>query len=241
MQQMMKRMNGMKMRIKRHSRKAWYLLLMILLFQGVPGTAQEQDLQGWARIQLEREVTGDLELALDLQQRMKGNLGVFDRSMITGKADYDLPAGFGISGGVRYQVVKDEAYYDSRYRLNGDLDYDYDLGALELGWRSRIQYGMDDRVRYEEIYDNKLVNRNRAGLSYHIFGTRFTPFGTVEIFRHLNREQGAHFYKMRYEVGVDLLLSTTSELEFFYKLEDEFNVSDPLLAHILGAGLTLKL
>lgn len=232
----------MKMRIERCiDRKVRFLVLMVLLIQGVPGTAQEQDLQGWARVQLERDITDDLELALDLQQRMKGNLGVFDRSMITVKADYDLPAGFGISGGVRYKLVKDEAHYDSRYRLNGDLDYDYDLGALELGWRSRIQYGIDDGLRAEVLYENKLVNRNRAGLSYHIFGTRFTPFGSVEIFRHLNREQGAHFYQIRYELGVELLLSTTSDLELFYKLEDEVNVSDPLLVHILGAKLTLKL
>jgi len=240
-------MNGMMARIeqcvyRKLRLRLRLLVLMVLFVQGVPGTAQDQDLQGWARIQLEREVTGDLELALDLQQRMKGNLGVFDRSMVTGKVDYDLPAGFGVSGGVRYQVVKDEAYYDSRFRLNGDLDYEYDLGTLELGLRSRIQYGMDDHLAEAEVlYENKLVNRNRAGLSYHIFGTRFTPFATAEIYRHLNREQGAQFYKVRYEVGLDLLLSTTSELELFYKLENEFNVSDPLLAHILGAGLTLKL
>src|SRR6056297_387208 len=164
MQQMMKRMNGMMARIEQcvyRKLRLRLLVLMALFVQGVPGTAQDQDLQGWARIQLEREVTGDLELALDLQQRMKGNLGVFDRSMVTGKVDYDLPAGFGISGGVRYQVVKDEAYYDSRFRLNGDLDYEYDLGTLELGLRSRIQYGMDDHLAEAEVlYENKLVNRN---------------------------------------------------------------------------------
>ena len=216
------------------------LLLMISVFS-FKLHAQHQDLQGWSSVEAEWEAGSDLDLSLEIQHRMKGNLRVYDRSMMTGKFGYDLPAGFKITGGLRYQIVKEGDTYASRYRINGDLHYDYPLGPVELGIRSRLQYGIEDQLMDAVYYDNKLVNRNRLELKHHIFGTRFTPYGSAEIFQHLNRQGGALFYKMRYAAGIEVLISTTAEMEVFYMLEDEFNVNNPLLAYIVGIGLEFKI
>jgi len=49
------------------------------------------------------------------------------------------------------------------------------------------------------------------------------------------------FNKMRYKVGTNYELNLKSELSLRYMLEDEFNVVEPLQAHILVLGYSMKL
>jgi hypothetical protein len=223
----------MMIRVCRHS-----LLLLFSLFMILPRlSGQQKDFQTWWELDLHKELSGGFELSAEIEQRFRNNSLQYDRTLITLTGGYTFNSYFDLEAGLRAVAVQTrEQQIQSKFRGHMDATGRYALAGLDLSLRARLQYGFDDIINLGYFRLNNLVNRNRLKLEHHLFGTRFTLFGSVETWHLLNDVPSRLTYKMRYSCGVEYDLSFASRLKLRYILEDEFNMATPLQSHIVLIG-----
>jgi len=198
---------------------------------------QVEDFQSWWELQVNKEISGRLDLNGELEQRFKNNSTQYSRTLLTLSASYDLLDYLRIRGGARTIFVMDrEQQLHTRYRLNLDGVGMYDLSGFDLSLRIRLQYGFDDFVVLRYINFNTLVIRNRLKVANHIYGTRFGWFASVESWHGSTRESQWRGFAMRYSAGARFSPNFTSRYSLRYILEDEFNVANPRQLHVVVLG-----
>jgi len=219
--------------------KTLYLLILLLLVSTVKSVGQQKDFQSWYELELNKDLKSGIDLSLEAEQRFENNSMQYDRSVLTLTADYDLLDFLNAELGVRGLVRMDrERRLTPRYRLHADATLEQSLAEFDFSLRSRLQYGFDELGLARDAVYSKLVNRNKLQVQYDIFGTRFAVTAYVESYHRLNSTAIRSFYRMRYSAGIQYTLGFRSALNLKYILEDEFNVTDPLQAHILVAGFS---
>ncbi|MEX0981350.1 MAG: DUF2490 domain-containing protein [Bacteroidales bacterium] len=127
----------------------------------------------------------------------------------------------------------DKGFFNSKYRVHGDIGYQYSISSFSFQLRERIQYGFQDFGTVEDNSSNKLTSRSRAGAKYNISGSPLTLFASYELFLGLNTSEGIRVRGYRIQAGTSYKFSIRSDIEFGYMLNDEVNRSSPLRAHVL--------
>ena len=220
--------------------RAWKHVLLIFLcwIWLVPNLlGQRKDFQSWWELDLRRELSNGFELAVELEQRFRNNSLQYDRTLMTLTGNYQLNRYLDLEAGLRAVAVQDrEQQIQSKFRAHIDASAHYPFSGTDLSFRSRFQYGFDDILDVGYFRLNTLVNRNRLKLEHHLFGSRFTAFGSVESWHLLSDSPAGCTYKLRYSGGLEYALNFASRLKIRYILEDEFNVKNPLQIHILLLG-----
>jgi hypothetical protein len=143
--------------------------------------------------------------------------------------EYEIIKNLSIQGGFRYVVVRDDYLnLGSRYRIQGDISYDYKFDRLSLKVRERIQYGFDDVGSIDYSYFNKLTNRTKFTADYNIFGSPFSLGASYEIFVDLNDPYGTKLSGHRFQTGANMALTGKSDIELKYMFDKEVNTRNPL-------------
>lgn len=232
---------AMTMMTIRRGRAPVLLVFLILLWCGSL-SGQQQDFQSWYSLTLNKGLKSGIDLSLEGEQRFENNSLQYDRSVLTLSADYDLTGWLNAELGVRGLVrMNRERRLTPQYRFHADATLDHDIWLLDCSLRSRLQYGFDELDFVSDAGGSKLVSRNRLEAGYDIFGTRFEVSVYVESFHQLSGSPIRSFYKMRYSAAIQYMLNFRSDISLRYILEDEFNVTDPLQAHILVLGYSYDL
>ncbi len=230
---------GMTMTIKRFT----YILSFSLLFSITAADLQGQveDFQSWWELELNKKISGRLDLNAEIEQRFKNNSLQYSRTLLTLSASYDLLDFLRLGGGARTVFVMDrEQQLHARYRLHLDGVGSYDLSGFDLSLRIRLQYGFDDFTVLRYLALNTLVNRNRLKVTHHIFGTRFGWFASAESWHGSTLESQWLTFGMRYSAGARFSPNFTSRFSLRYILENEFNVVNPRQLHVLVLGYTYR-
>lgn len=216
--------------------------ISILLFTGASLSGQYSDFRLWTGLEISKKLNNKLDAKLDLGQRFKDNSTRYDRSLVTASLRYEPVKDFEIRGGYRYILLKDKRLnLVSRYRINLDAVYSYDIGELSMSFKERVQYGFDDLNSIDYLYVNKLTSRTRAEASYHIFSTPLSMFASYELFISLNRQDFGLPLVHRYKAGLSYDLSFKNSIEIAYILDNEVNSVNPLRSHILSISYSLDL
>ena len=228
------------MTIRRRPLLQLYILLFITSAACLQG--QVRDFQSWWELELEKKITGKLDLNAELEQRFKNNSLEYSRSLLTLGASYDPLDYLRIAGGTRMVLVKEgEQGLGMRYRIHLEGRGSYVLSGFDLSLRSRIQYGFEDFLILRYFAINKLVNRNRVKVARHISGTRFGWFASAESWHGQGNDSRWITFAMRYTAGLRFSPNFTSRLSLRYMLEDEFNVANPRQLHVLVMGYSHRL
>ena len=202
---------------------------------------QVEDFQTWWELELNKKISGRLDMNGELEQRFKNNSLQYSRTLLTLGASYDFSDYFRLAGGARSIFVLDEEQQlHARYRFHLDGVGTYDLTGFDLSLRIRLQYGFDDVLAFRYFRFNSLVNRNRLKLTHHIFGTRFGWFASVESWHASNNESQWLTFAMRYSAGARFSPNFTSRFSLRYILEDEYNVINPRQLHVMVLGYTYR-
>ncbi|MEA3461647.1 MAG: DUF2490 domain-containing protein [Bacteroidota bacterium] len=220
-------------------RPGTYFLSCFFLFfiAAIDLQAQVKDFQTWWEVELDKQLTGKLDLSGEFEQRFKNNSLQYNRTLLTLVASYDVLDYLRMAGGGRVIFVMNrEQQLRARYRFHFDLTGRYDLSGFRFSLRSRLQYGFDDVMAFRYLKLNSFVNRNRLKLAYHIFGTKFDCFALLESWHGSDRESHWRTFAMRYSAGVRYSVNFHSRFSLRYILEDEFNVVNPLQLHVLVMG-----
>lgn len=224
-------------------RRLCFSLSCFLIFSlgAVDLQGQVQDFQTWWELQLNKEISGRLDLSGEIEQRFKNNSLQYSRTLLTLGASYDVLDYLRLAGGARTVFVMDgEQQLHARYRFHLDGTGSYDLSGFDLSLRIRLQYGFDEVLTLKYFSMNALVNRNRLKVAQHIFGTRFGWFASVESWHGSNSESQWLSFAMRYTAGARFSPNFTSRFSLRYILEDEFNVINPRQLHVMVLGYTYR-
>lgn len=219
-------------------RGIFFPLLVLLFFMGSGKLwGQNSDFQSWWEFQFDFSLGNSLQLEGELEQRFRNNSQQYGRTLLTMGLEYDATQWLSLGGAVRALLVADqEGQVHPRYRIHFQATGSYGLAGFDFSLRTRMQYGFEDFLYFTDLRDNSLVSRNRLKGSYHIFGTKFGVFATVESWHNLSRLPDPAFKNMRYSAGVRYALNFKSTFSLRYIFEDEFNVNNPDRFHILVLG-----
>ena len=210
----------------------------LLFFIGSAGLqGQTRDFQSWWQLELNKKITGRLDLNGELEQRFQNNSLQYNRSMMTLGASYDLLDYLKLDGAARLALVMDgEHRVQTRYRFHLDASGGYDLRGFDLSLRLRIQYGFEDFSALNYFSVNAVVERNKLKVQRHIYGTRIDWFASFESFHGSTGQSNWRTYTLRYSAGARYSLNFRSRLSLEYSLDDELNVPGPQLLNILALG-----
>lgn len=198
---------------------------------------QVRDFQSWWELELNKKITGRLDLNGELEQRFQNNSLQYDRSLMTLGASYDLLDFLKLGGAARLALVMDgEHQVHTRYRFHLDATGGYDIWGFDLSLRFRIQYGFEDFSALNYFAVNAVVERNKLKVQRHIYGTRIDWFASVESFHGTTGQSPWRTYALRYSAGARYSLNFRSRFTLRYSLHDEMNVPGPQLLSILTLG-----
>jgi hypothetical protein len=216
-------------------------IVVFLLLVSIGLYGQEQEFRSWWSVDLTKGLTKNLQAELELGQRFQDNSLGYDRSLVTAGLEYELFNNFEIGGGYRYIVYKDKGLLDTKYRVHGDISYQYSISSFSFQLRERIQYGFQDFSTIESYRSNNLTSRSRVRARYDIFGSPLRLFASYELYLGLNTSEGIQARDHRIQAGTSYKLSMRSDIELGYMLNEELNRSRPLRAHVLVVEFSYRL
>lgn len=215
-------------------RNIFFLFALLALSAGGSLFGQQKDFQTWFEAEVKKGLKNGLDISGELEQRFNNNSTQYDRTLLTVSASYDPVKYLSVGGGFRFLTAADkDGDLRPGYRVNADVSGKYTAWNVDFSLRVRLQYGFEEFIYFASLNENAFVNRYRAKAAYHIFGTRFDIYATVEPWGLINNFDGHFFKRMRYTAGGSYSLNLQSGVGLRYILEDEFNKVNPLQSHIL--------
>jgi len=232
-------MMGTMIRAARHI----FFLSLVLAFSTLSTLhGQQKDFQTWFEAEVEKSLKNGLDLSGEFEQRLYDNSTRYDRTQLTLSASYDPLYYLSVGGGLRFLTAADkDGDLHPAYRIHADASGKYTEWGVDFSLRVRFQYGFEEFFYITSFSENAFVNRYRAKAAYHIFGTRFDVFASLEPWGLINNYDGRFFKKVRYSAGGTYNLNFQSQVGIRYIIEDEFNRLNPLQSHILVFSYTYKL
>jgi long-subunit fatty acid transport protein len=222
------------------------IFIVILLFVwSVPfskmGFAQTDDFQMRVGLRIQKDFKKKLNISVEYEHRFDNNLTTFDQALIEPSISYQITKPMTV--GVEWRFMYDQDLLRRiAYKQRGAffIRYKWLFGDFDFKFRTAIQFGFDDLSNSTPDSRNKIVNRNSLSVDYNWFGTKFTPFAGFEFFYHINHPNGSIINQQRFKIGTSYRISKASDVSVNYIFENEFNVAEPVNAHVIGLGYSFK-
>lgn len=208
----------------------------LLLFWGlIPQTAslfgQSTDYDSRIGAVLKADLTQKSAFSFNLEQRFGPDFISFKRILAEPEISYSPIKSFDLSLTYRIGFQKDDANYFFHHRWSPAISYSRQYGDWRIKFTSTAQYSSPD---FDELHSlEHLVLRNKLGLRYSIFGSRFRPELRAELF---SGQQNGRFlnHQIRFMALSSFRLTRHSALEFYLLYDKEFNVPRPDKSLALG-------
>lgn len=201
------------------------ILLIVTLATGA--VADELDQQSSFALALNQDLPNgfDLEFLHDL--RFKDDNSNLKKSITEAGISYRINKYFRVVTSYRYSI------YPDKYSERGSLAGVFGLKTGRFSHRVRVKYQHD--TDYDEPSEQTL--RSRYALRHkRIKGYR--PFIDIEGFYSLENSQLA---KHRENVGVNKKLTKRTNVEIYYRFQEELNISNPKKAGMVGLKFEIEI
>ncbi|MDX1651727.1 MAG: DUF2490 domain-containing protein [Brumimicrobium sp.] len=181
----------------------------------------------------------DLDADVSMHARIFDN-GRYDKIFPELSFKYKVNKWFSPSFDYRYVFLQSRtsAERSHGHRVNFNLNTDFDYDRFDFQGRIRAQYRVTRLVQnsssgYEPDFDTAV--RFRARVKYDIKGSKIDPQIDSEFYYNPTLGPfGRQFTKHRFGAGIDINLPNKHELSITYRYDFEFNVPNPVRAHILS-------
>lgn len=212
-------------------------IFIIFILSEYTASAQYTDTRMRLSAEADKDITNDLNISIAAEYRLKNNISVFDKTFIETGLSYDLPCDFRI--GVSYRLMINQvnsSINQNRDRASAYIRFEHDIDDFEITYKTLLQYGFDDLNSFTGYNANKFLNRTSITINYNWFGVPISPFIKYELFTHLNNTSGVIINQWKLRSGFDYRLSSKSDISVHYTFENEFNVKNPIDAHVVQIG-----
>jgi hypothetical protein len=188
------------------------------LISAVSVFSQESDFQSWYSLAVKKKGVHKIDMTLKSGLRLRENSSLYSKRFFDVKFKKRLNKQFSIVGGFRYITSwnKQNKISKSR-RFYSDLNYKNRL-------IKRLAYSIRNRLQSQgDIYSEKTTFRQKISLAYNIRKTKLTPNIATEYF--LNAE--GMFNKLRSTFSVAYPISKNLDVDFAYRIQQEFYANNP--------------
>jgi long-subunit fatty acid transport protein len=227
-----------------------YIIILILVCTVFPIAAQSSDFGLWTDYTLSKKVTSNLDLALEVDLRLRNELRTIDKIQTTLEGDYKINDFF--KAGLSYTYINNyrkgnkahdyKNYWETRHRFNVIGEGEYDLGRFNFSLRERAQftYRMLDSVTTAKL-NPKWVLRSKLSIAYNIPKIPVEPYLNAELFHLMNGEKSMDMEEYRIGAGIKYKYSKKLSFKVGYIYSNEYNDDDSEIIKAVTAGISYKL
>lgn len=214
-------------------RKVIYLFIFFTLINPIRSLAQvdqpeiQDDFEVWTSINLEKEFLKHFEADFEGSYRVYDNAtrlkGLLGELTLTFKHKKWLRVKIGYRFANRVDFIE--------HRLKGDLVLQGEMKRFEISLRNRLQR------EWELNKDPVDFLRERLRICYNINNFPLDPFISGEAWYRFGAGEN-QYEEFRADFGFEWSLSKKSDLDVFYRIMKEINVTNPLRSYVLGLEFT---
>ncbi|MFW5821042.1 MAG: DUF2490 domain-containing protein [Bacteroidota bacterium] len=213
-----------------------YIFTLIFCVIFLPVHSQDKDFGLWTSVELEKDLSKNLELEIGIENRLEDNLNQRDETFFDTGLSYRkgiFVAGFG------YRITnKNERGGSSGYshRFIGQMRLRPEWKRFSFDYRARFQKQYFNIYSSENghIPENFIRNRVRAG--YNIRKTDLEPSISYELFYLLDHREKGFFQKGRFKLELSYEINKKNSLEISYIVQETINEADLQKTYVIGIG-----
>lgn len=205
--------------------------IFLLLFLSITSVAQENDFQLWNSISLRKKIDKKISLDLKYGLRYRENASLISKDFIDLRTRYKKNKRWSFALG--YRNISDwsiASELEKRNRFYIDAYYSKKIKRYYIDIRNRVLAQGNNDV-YSEVL------RQKIKLSYNLRKTKLEPSISIEFFSSFDNLVN----KLRYSLALSHPINKKLDLSFVYKIQQEFNVVDPITLFIFEPKISYKL
>ena len=203
--------------------------------------AQQSDFQVRAGLQLSGNLSLKTKWDIETESRFVENANQFERIQIQPSISYRINNLMSVAVGYRFATFFHEnENTEFQSRLNADFSLVKKINSFEFKLRSRCYYDLNDYLLNNQFIVGDLLYRHAFTAEYNIWGSRWTPSVSFELFHSLNRMDIRNIRQLRYTGSIDYRLNRKTTLSAYYFIDKIVNKSYPASNFIFGTNLKYK-
>lgn len=220
------------------------LFLLFIFTPSFIGFGQEivktQDLGGWFKLELEKELKKDYTLSFSQEFRLHESFTEMDKYISEVGLSYKINRNFKLQGNVRYalnQTKNKNIAQDFRYNI--DLRYKWKINEV-LNFKYRLSF----QTRYRNLFTHNYKGtksdfRHKIYLEYKVNKTHELSL-SGELWREFELYEIPHFGQLRIVLS-DEISTKIGKLRVFAGVDQDIDSSTPLTYYITGIAYKLSL
>lgn len=209
-------------------RSSILIFIVLLCFSS---RAQEQDFQLWNSISLKNKINKDNSFYIKLGIRYRENATINYKDFIDLRFKHNLKKYINLSLGYR-NIIE----YDISSSLEKKNRFYIDLNLSKK--KKRYYFDIRNRILTQgNINGFNSLFRQRIKISYNIRKIKLEPSVSFEYFYGFSNKVN----KIRTAVSMSYPIIKKLDLDFIYKIQNEFYIADPLTLFIFETKLNYKL
>ncbi|MEC9302955.1 MAG: DUF2490 domain-containing protein [Bacteroidota bacterium] len=208
------------------------LISIFLIFPLFFLSAQENDLQSWHSFSLKNKINKTTDINLKVGARFRENSSLLDKNFLEVRLKKELNKRTSISTGYRNTFN-----YDTEFVLVKQNRFYFDL-IYKNKLTKRLSYSIRNRWQNQvSIYQSARTFRQKFSLEYNIRKTKLTPYCAVEYFSN----SFDHINKLRSTISLSYPISKDIDVDFAYRMQNEFWVNNPQTIFIFETKISYSL
>lgn len=208
------------------------LISIFLIFPLFFLSAQENDLQSWHSFSLKNKINKTTDINLKVGARFRENSSLLDKNFLEVRLKKELNKRTSISTGYRNTFN-----YDTEFVLVKQNRFYFDL-IYKNKLTKRLSYSIRNRWQNQvSIYQSARTFRQKFTLEYNIRKTKLTPYCAVEYFSN----SFDHINKLRSTISLSYPISKDIDVDFAYRMQNEFWVNNPQTIFIFETKISYSL
>ncbi len=206
-----------------------------------PLKGQMKDAGLWTAAGFEFKLVKKVTASISEEVRFNENISEVGMILTDFGVSYKYNKHFQFDVGYRYsQKKKVEDYYSVRHRFTVGIKYEKKIKPFQFQYRIRLQDQYSDIGRASDSRIPEYYLRNKLGLNLDL-DKPYSPYISLELFSPLNYPRIIACDGIRTLAGVEYKLSKHHKLDFYYLVQKELNVSNPVTDFVLGLGYVYKM
>ena len=192
--------------------------------------SQENDFQLWNSVIIKKKINKKHSLDLKYGLRFRENASLVAKDFIDIRTRYKLHKKWSVALG--YRNINEWSKYselEKKNRFYFDSYYSKKIKRYYFDLRSRFL--LQGKISYNEII------RQRIRLAYNLRKTKLEPSLSLEFFSSFDN----FINKLRYSLFLSYPINKKMDFNLGYKIQQEFNVADPVTLFIFETKLIYKL
>lgn len=212
------------------------VLAFLMLLFNVSVFSQNNDMQLWTNISLEKKLTKTFSFNFTEEVRFNENISEVGQFFSDIGGTYKISKAWRISANYRFTNKRQvDNSYSKRHRYYFDLSFKKKFNLIVFSFRTRFQ------SQYADIYSSNdgtvpsYYSRNKLSLKLDL-NKKYSPYLSAEMFYQLNNPDGNKIDNMRYSGGLEYEFNKRMGVDLYYMIQQEYNVKNPERDFVVGVG-----